>query len=289
MVNIYIWGGIYMRTNITFENNYKVIGSLEGSKSSFEILEYKNLNGSKNVGSATMLYFMKEANIKLKQIKINLNNGAVKLEAGALSFLRGSIEMENKAGGLLGLGKKMLTSKLTGETVFKPTYKGTGEIYLEPSFGFYALIELQNESIIVDDGLFYACEDTIEVGAEMQKNLSSTLLGNEGLFQTKISGTGIVVLEIPVPENEIVKYTLNNDVLKVDGNFALLRSKGIEFTVEKSSKSLIASATSGEGLLNVFRGTGEVWLAPTQYIYNRLAFTGLAGMTNPGGSSNTKA
>jgi uncharacterized protein (AIM24 family) len=278
-----------MKTNLTFENNFNVIGKMEGSKSSFEVLEYKRLNGSKDVGSAAMLYFMKEANLKLRQIKINLRSGAVRLEGGALSFLRGSIEMENKAGGLLGLGKKMLTSKLTGETVFKPTYRGTGEIYLEPSFGFYALLELENEAIIVDDGLFYACEDTIEVGAEMQKNLSSSLLGNEGLFQTKISGTGIVVLEIPVPENEIMKYTLNNDVLKVDGNFALLRSRGVEFSVEKSSKSLISSATSGEGLLNVFRGTGEVWLAPTQYVYKRLSFSGLSGMTNPGGSSNTKA
>lgn len=287
--NLDIGRDFQMKTNITFENNYKTIGSLSGNKSNFEILEYLNLNGSKDVGSATMLYFMKEAHIKLRQIKINLNNGAVKLEAGALSFLRGNIEMENKAGGLLGLGKKMLTSKLTGETVFKPTYRGTGEIFLEPSFGFYALIQLENEDIIVDDGLFYACEDTVEVGAEMQKNLSSSFLGNEGLFQTKISGNGIVVLEIPVPENEILKYTLNNETLKVDGNFALLRSKGINFTVEKSSKSLISSATSGEGLLNVFRGTGEVWLAPTQYIYNKLAFTGLSGMTNPGGSSNTKS
>lgn len=278
-----------MKTNITFEDNYTILSSLSGNKSNFEILEYKNLNGSKNIESAAMLYFMKEAHIKLRQVRINLNNGAVKLESGALSFLRGSIEMENKAGGLLGFGKKIINSKLTGETAFKPTYRGTGEIYLEPSFGFYALLQLENEEIIVDDGLFYACEDTVEIGAEMQKNISSSLLGNEGLFQTKISGNGIVVLEIPVPENEIVKYTLNNDVLKVDGNFALLRSSGISFTVEKSSKSLLSSATSGEGLLNVFRGTGEVWLAPTEFVYKRLSNTGLSGMTNPGGSSNTKS
>jgi uncharacterized protein (AIM24 family) len=147
---------------------------------------------------------------------------------------------------------------------------------------------LEDEEIVVDDGLFYACEDSVEIGAYTQKNLSATFMGNEGIFQTKISGRGIVLLEIPVPEGEIVKYTLNNEVLKVDGNFALLRSKGVEFTVEKSSKSLISSATSGEGLLNVFRGTGEVWIAPTEHVYSRLKFSGLSGMTNPGGSSNTK-
>lgn len=277
-----------MKTNINFQNNFKKISEMQGERCGFEVLEYPELKGGSNIHSSVMLSFMKDANIRLRQVKVTLNSGSVKLEAGALSFLKGNIEMDNNMGGLLGLGKKLISSKVTGETAFKPRYKGTGEIFLEPSFGHYALISLDNEEIVVDDGLFYACEDSVEVGVYAQKNLSATFMGNEGIFQTKISGKGIVLLEIPVPEEEIVKYTLNNETLKVDGNFALLRSKGIEFTVEKSSKSLISSATSGEGLLNVFRGTGDVWVAPTQHVYNQLNFSGLSGMTNPGGSSNTK-
>lgn len=277
-----------MKTNISFQNNLKKISEIQGDKVGFEILEYPELKGGSNVESSVMLSFMKDAHVRLRQAKITLNGGGAKLEAGALSFLKGNIEMDNNMGGLLGLGKKLISSKVTGETAFKPRYKGTGEIFLEPSFGHYALIALENEEIVVDDGLFYACEDSVEVGVYAQKNLSSTFMGNEGFFQVKISGRGIVLLEIPVPEDEIIKYNLNNDTLKVDGNFALLRSKGIEFTVEKSSKSLLSSATSGEGLLNVFRGTGEVWIAPTKHVYNRLNLSGLAGMANPGGSSNTR-
>lgn len=277
-----------MKTNINFQNNFKKISEMQGERCGFEVLEYPELKGGSNIHSSVMLSFMKDANIRLRQVKVTLNSGSVKLEAGALSFLKGNIEIDNNMGGLLGLGKKLISSKVTGETAFKPRYKGTGEIFLEPSFGHYALISLDNEEIVVDDGLFYACEDSVEVGVYAQKNLSATFMGNEGIFQTKISGKGIVLLEIPVPEEEIVKYTLNNETLKVDGNFALLRSKGIEFTVEKSSKSLISSATSGEGLLNVFRGTGDVWIAPTQHVYNQLNFSGLSGMTNPSGSSNTK-
>lgn len=276
-----------MRTNINFQNRLRKISEMQGQRVSFEVLEYPELNGGKDIGSSVMLSFMKDANIRLRQVKITLNDAGVRLEAGALSYLKGNIEMDNNMGGLLGFGKKLLTSKVTGETVFKPRYKGAGEIFLEPSFGHYALIALENEEIVVDDGLFYACEDTIEVGAYMQKNLSASIMGNEGLFQTKLSGRGIAVLEIPVPESEIVKYTLNNDTLKVDGNFALLRSRGVEFSVEKSSKSLLSSATSGEGFLNVFRGTGEVWIAPTQHVYSQLSISGLSGMANPGGKSNT--
>ena len=118
--------------------------------------------------------------------------------------------------------------------------------------------------------MFYACEEDVEVGVAMQRTLSSSLLGNEGLYQTKLSGSGIVALEIPVPESEIFKCVLINDTLKVDGNFAILRTGNIEFSVEKSSKSIVGSLTSGEGFVNVYRGSGEVWLIPTKNIYNKL-------------------
>jgi uncharacterized protein (AIM24 family) len=82
-----------------------------------------------------------------------------------------------------------------------------------------------------------------------------------------ITGPGMVILESPVPECEINKITLRNDVLRVDGNFALLRTGGIEMSVERSSKTLVGSAVSGEGLVNVYRGTGQVWIAPTIKAY----------------------
>ena len=60
----------------------------------------------------------------------------------------------------------------------------------------------------------------------------------------------------------LVEITLKDDVLKVDSNFAIAWSNSLQFTVERSSKSLIGSAASGEGLVNVYRGTGKVLLAP---------------------------
>ncbi|QAA30897.1 AIM24 family protein [Clostridium manihotivorum] len=276
-----------MRTSLNITNKLTKLSEMQGD-SIFQILEFDELNGGNDIDSAVKFKFMKDAGIKLKQIRIILEDSAVKLESGALSYMKGSIELENKVGGVLGFGKKLINSKLTGETLFKPRYIGSGEIFLEPSFGHYALLELDDEEVIVDDGLFYACEDSVEVGASMQKSISSMLLGNEGVFQTKISGSGVVALEIPVPENEIFKCRLSNDTLKVDGNFAILRTGGIEFTVEKSAKSIIGSTTSGEGFLNVYRGTGEVWLVPTKVIYDKLQSTSLSSMTNPTGNHNNE-
>lgn len=274
-----------MRTSLNFANSVSKISEMKGD-STFQVLEYDELMGGKDIETSIMISFMKEAHIKLRQVRILLEESSVKIEAGALHFLKGNIDMQSKVGGIMGFGKKLISSKVTGETAFKPSYSGTGEMFLEPSFGHFALIELEDEEIIVDDGLFYACEEGIEVGAAMQKNFSSSFFGKEGLFQTKLSGSGIAVLEIPVPENEIFKCRLVNDVLKVDGNFAILRSGTLDFTVEKSSKSIIGTTTGGEGLLNVFRGSGEVWLIPTAAIYNKLKGRGLSSMMNPGGNIN---
>ena len=59
-----------------------------------------------------------------------------------------------------------------------------------------------------------------------------------------------------------MEITLNDDELKIDGNMAIAWSGTLNFTVERSGKSLIGSAASGEGLVNVYRGTGKVLLAP---------------------------
>ena len=36
-----------------------------------------------------------------------------------------------------------------------------------------------------------------------------------------------------------------------------------DFTVERSSKSLLGSMVNGEGLVNIYRGTGKILMAPT--------------------------
>ena len=86
--------------------------------------------------------------------------------------------------------------------------------------------------------------------------------GNEGLFNLGLEGSGVVALESPVPASELVVVDLDGDELKVDGNFAIAWTEALSFTVERSGKSLVGSAVSGEGLVNVYRGRGRVLLSP---------------------------
>ena len=74
---------------------------------------------------------------------------------------------------------------------------------------------------------------------------------------------GAFCIESECPKEELIEITLQDDVLKVDGNYAFAWSGSLNFTVERSGKSLIGSAASGEGLVNVYRGTGKVLMMPT--------------------------
>ncbi|MGG6295557.1 AIM24 family protein [Leptolyngbya sp. AN02str] len=252
-----------------------------------EVLAYRTLSGSHDPSTAQTIFFANQAGLRLKQVKITLHNSEAQIEAGALHFMHGRLEMENKSGGMAGIGKAMLNKMLTSEVAFKPRYRGTGELYLEPSFGHFLIYQLRNEELIADKGIFLCSEGQLNVGIAMQKNASSAFLGGEGFFQTKIQGDGICVFELPVPAKEVRCIQLKNETLQVDGNFAILRTGNIEFSVEKSTKSLFGTLASGEGFLQTFRGTGKVWLAPTKGIYQKMQMGGLGSLTAMPKSSST--
>ena len=246
------------------DEKISIIDSISYDGVDFEIIAYNNLEGAQNVETAMGLFFASQAGLKMKQVRIKLNNSAVKTEAGALYYYKGSI---------------------TNESAIKPTYSGSGEILLEPSYKHYIIMELNDESIIVDKGMFYCCSEDITVKGVMQKNISSTLLGGEGLFQIELTGSGVVILECSVPKSEIVECEISKgQELKVDGNFAIARTKGVNFSVTKSDKSLFGSAINGEGFLNTFSGEGKVWIAPTQAMYEKMRYglpTNNNSMNNP--------
>ncbi|WP_141770394.1 AIM24 family protein [Bacillus sp. MUM 116] len=250
---------------------YQVISFVENQNIKIEILEYRNLGGNDNFTVAEKLYFAQKSNIKLRQVRITLKNSSLTAESGALQFMKGNITLKSLGGnGAKGFFKGLASSVLTNEHMVKPQYQGSGIIYLEPSFKHYMIVELNNEEIIADKGLFYCCESSVSVSVQAMKNISSAIAGGEGLFQTKVSGKGFCVFEIPVPEDELVEFEIQNEMVQVDGNFTLFRIGNIDFTVEKSTKSIFGSVASGEGLLQTFRGSGKVIIAPTLPVYEKL-------------------
>jgi uncharacterized protein (TIGR00266 family) len=255
-----------------------------------EVLQFAELHGSADLRTAENLYYASQSGMRLKMVRIILDRSHVRVEPGGLYYMKGHLEMKASTGG--GLFKGLSRRMLSGETFFVNEIHGSGEIYLEPTFGHFLLhrVEEEENALIVDSGLFCAGTSGLDISSVLQKNVSSALFGGEGMYQTRIQGSGIAVLYSPVPVREVNKIRLNKEKLWVDGNFALMRTEGITFKAEKSSKSWISTSVSGEGLLQTFEGSGTVWIAPTQGIYEMLADPrGIAALALPPGSSHTQA
>ena len=194
-------------------SKFEVIDSAEDDGFRVEILAYSKLGGAKDHQTAATVYFANQAGIRLKQVRITLRDGEAIAESGALHFMLGQIQMESKIGGVSGLGKAMMNKFVTKEAAVMPRYRGTGQIYLEPSFSHFLIYRLNGEEVIADKGMFYCGQGSLDVGSAMQKNVSSALFGGEGLFQTRIRGTGICVLESPVPADEVLRIDLKDETL----------------------------------------------------------------------------
>ena len=108
----------------------------------------------------------------------------------------------------------------------------------------------------------------VEVSVHREKAFTAFKSGEGVLdFQTKISGNGKVLVKAPGPVEEV---KLENDKLVVDGTFAFARTASINYSCERSSKSIIGSATSGEGMVRVYQGTGTVLMSPFTFYSARV-------------------
>ena len=245
-----------------FTNNDDV--TIIAEKGPFQVIQYKR-DLSVSPSTAVTAYFCDKMNIRKRQVICDLSksNGII-CQSGAMQWTVGNVNASTGVKGAADFLGKFVKGKVTGESAIKPEYVGDGLLVLEPTYRHIILLDtsLWNGKVVLDDGLFLACDASVKQKLVARSNVSSAVLGGEGLFNLALDGNGIAVLECRCPQEELIEVTLENDVLKVDGSFAIAWSDSLSFTVERSGKTLVGSAASGEGLVNVYRGTGKILLAP---------------------------
>ena len=253
---------MFQVSNFEGNDDVKVLGQL----GAFKVIEWKR-DLSVTPETAATAWFSMEMNVRRRQVLCDLSQAPVTVQAGAMQWMVGNVEAQTGVKGVGDFFSKSIRGAVTNETAIKPEYTGNGLLVLEPTYKYIVLIDVAEwgNDIVLDDGVFLACYSSLEHKAVMRSNVSSALAGNEGLFNLSIRGYGALAIESPCPREELIEITLENDVLKIDGNQALAWSGSLNFTVERSGKSLIGSAASGEGLVNVYRGTGKVLMAPTAF------------------------
>lgn len=250
---------MYQIKNFTDNDDIRILDA----NGPFTVIEYLR-DLSVTPANAQIAYFANEMNVRKRQVICDVAKSNITLQAGAMQWTVGDVNATTGVKGVGDLFGKALRGSVTGESAIKPEYTGNGTLVLEPTYKHILLIDTADwgGSVVLDDGLFLACESKLKHKAVARSNFSSAVAGGEGLFNLGIQGNGILCLESKCPKEELIEIELNNDVLKVDGNFAIAWSGSLSFTVERSGKSLVGSAASGEGLVNVYRGTGKVLLAP---------------------------
>lgn len=250
---------MYRVSNFLNNDDIKIVAK----KGVFQVAEYQR-DLSVNPASAMDAYFCNQMNIKKRQLVCDVTNAGITVQTGSMQWFVGDIQATTgikSAGDFL---KKTFRGVMSQESIIKPEYVGNGQLVLEPTYKYIILLDVGewNRGIVLDDGLFLACESCLQQKLVARSNFSSALAGREGLFNLSVFGRGVLCLESNCPKEELIVVDLQNDVLKIDGNMAIAWSAGLSFTVERSGKTLIGSAASGEGLVNVYRGTGRVLLAP---------------------------
>ena len=256
----------------------------------FQVLEYVQ-DASVSPMNAMNEYFMSKMNVRRRQVVIDIDKDlSAVIQAGAMQWMGGNVQATSGVKGIGDFLGKALKGAVTKETAVKPEYVGEGCLVLEPTYKYIILADIGkwgSAGMTIEDGMFLACDANVKSRVVARKNLSSAVLGNEGLFNLSLQGNGVAALESNVPEDELIEVILENDELKIDGNLAVCWSSNLDFTVERSTKTLVGSAVSGEGLVNVYRGTGRVLMCPVAPTASLFESTNTMAAKAAAKSSNT--
>jgi len=199
----------------------------------------------------------------LRYLKIDIKNENVRAEAGALSHLRGDIEVVTPLPSIW----EAIAATLSDEPWIRPRFRGTGEIYLEPSLGGYHVFEVEGESWILENGAYWASEGSVELGLHREAVITSFFAG-EGLidYQTKVWGRGKVVLNSWGPVEEV---RLKGETIAAEGKLVIARTAGLKYRVRRPTR-FFSYYLSGESLFRTYSGVGKVLLVKTPYLSARL-------------------
>jgi uncharacterized protein (TIGR00266 family) len=197
----------------------------------------------------------------MQTLDIRLQPGeAVFTESGGMAWMTGNVEMETDTrGGLLkGLGRS-----LAGESLFMTTYRcrsGGGMVVFTPeSPGKVLDFELASgQSLICQKDAFMCAVDSVSLEMHLRKRLGAGLFGGEGFILQKVTGPGLVFVEIA---GEVREYTLAaGQVMKVDPGHIALYEPTVDYDIQrvKGVKNILFG---GEGLfLATLKGPGKIWL-----------------------------
>ena len=181
-------------------------------------------------------------------------------EKGSMSWMTPNMKMETTSNGGIG---KALGRMLAGESIFQNRYTaegGEGMIALASSFpGTILPVEITpDRPVIVQKSAFLAGVESVDISLFLQKKLGAGFFGGEGFIMQKLSGEGMVFVEI---DGSTVEYDLapGQQMIVDTGYLAMMDATcSMDITAVKGAKNMFFG---GEGAFNtVITGPGKIVL-----------------------------
>lgn len=181
-------------------------------------------------------------------------------ESGAMSWMSPNIKMDTTSGGGIS---KMFGRMFSGESLFMNEYTaqgGTGMLAFASSFpGSIIPYEVTpGNSIVVQKRGFLAMEKGLDLSIHFQQKLGSAFFGGEGFIMQKISGNGMVFLEI---DGHCKIYELGvGESIIVDTGYLAAMSESCTMDIQtvQGAKNIFFG---GEGLFHTkVTGPGRVYI-----------------------------
>lgn len=197
-----------------------------------------------------------------RMLEVNLN-GMVWTKMGSMIAYNGNIKFTRE--GILehGIGK-LLKKTLTGEGMRLTKAEGNGNLYLADSGKKVTIINLQNETIVVNGNDLLAFQDSVKWDIKMMRKITGMMAG--GLFNIRLEGTGMIAITTHY-DPLTLKVTSNEPVI-TDPNATVAWSGNLtpEFRTDISLKTFFGRG-SGESIQMEFKGDGFVVVQPFEEVY----------------------
>lgn len=183
---------------------------------------------------------------------------SIKCEGGAMLWMSDNMQMETSGGGVGKMFGKMLTS----EKLFHNIYTAIGHegmISFGSCFpGNIMAVELSGgKSIICQKSAYLASTMGVNLEIAFQKKVSAGFFGGEGFIMQRLSGEGLVFLEI---DGSAIEYELApGERMIIDTGHLAMMDSTCTMSVETVKGGMKNVFLGGEGLFNtVVEGPGKV-------------------------------
>lgn len=181
-------------------------------------------------------------------------------ERGSMCWMSPNMKMETTTNGGIG---KALGRMFSGDSIFQNRYTavgGDGMIAFASSFpGSIRAFQIEpGNGMIVQKSAFLASEVGVELSIHFQKKLGTGFFGGEGFIMQRLSGRGVVFIEI---DGYAVEYILQpGQQMIIDTGYlaAMSESCTMEVQTVPGVKNMLFG---GEGIFNtVVTGPGRIIL-----------------------------